>query len=286
MKSNILISGSHGFIGTALIKSLAKKHNVYIIVRELLDDPTALTEYIRKINPEYIYHLASYGNHSFQDKDMDTIATNTIKTFLLLNSLKDSGVQLKGFINFSSSSVYGKSAHVMTENSPTIPLTMYGATKLATEHIARVFAQKYHIPLVTVRPFSVYGEGEASFRFIPTVISRIRDGEPLTLDPLPVHDWIYIDDFVDAVGIVVKNIGKLQGKSVNIGSGKEYRNLKVVYELETISGKDAKINKVTGLRDYDTKTSWKSRNDTLIKLGWKPKYSLKQGLRKTYENTK
>jgi nucleoside-diphosphate-sugar epimerase len=157
------------------------------------------------------------------------------------------------FYNFSSSSV--------TLNTD----TFYSATKLCAEHVCNAFAIKYNKSIRNIRPYSVYGEGEASFRFIPTVISKLHNGEEMMLDEYATHDWIYIEDFIDAL---------LNGYS-EIGTGIKTTNIEIVRTLEDISGKKLKY-KPSKLRSYDNK-NW------VAKEGVKH-ISLEEGLLKTYKH--
>lgn len=277
-----LVTGSHGFIGKQLSANLiAQGFKVAALERGLFSDFELLKNSIKEVNPDFIFHLSAYGNHSSQmDEDM-TFSTNVIYTYLLLKATKD--LKYKGFINFGSSSEYGKKKSSMREDDVLEPETLYGATKGASTLISRYFALKYKKPIVTIRPFSVYGEGEADFRFIPTAIKNMETREFMDLAPEPKHDWIYIQDFLDGVMTVVNNIEQLKGQVVNIGTGIQYSNLEVVRELEKVADKTLNID-VFGdkiMRSYDT-TSWVANINTLKILGWKPKYTLSSGLKNTY----
>lgn len=276
-----IVTGSTGFIGSHLVQRLL---NLGIktagLPRDLLLNPNELQEYIKSIKPNYIFHLAAYGNHSTQTDFNETVATNIIKTAMLFSAVKD--IKLEAFINFGSSSEYGKKDMPMSENSFLEPDTYYGATKAASTLLGRAFAVQHAKPVVTVRPFSVYGEGEADFRFIPTVIKSLVKNTTMPLDGRPMHDWIYVQDFIDGVIKVVKNADKLAGQVVNIGTGIQYSNDEVAQELERISGKQLLFDAFGYFRKYDN-TFWVADNNKLLSLGWKPKHTLKEGLTKTYE---
>lgn len=274
----IALSGGHGFIGNWLAESFkADGQPVVYIERDL--DPIQLEEALKKIAPDYIFHLSAYGNH-YDQKDTDQIiATNILKTYLILKATKD--IPYKAFINFGSSSEYGKKNRPMNEIDLPETDTFYGASKLAGTYLCRAFARQYNKPIVTIRPFSVYGSGEAEFRFIPKVIKHLQSGEEMELAEEPTHDWIYIEDFINAVMLVAKKVELLSGLAVNIGTGICSTNLEVVKELENISGHKLNYKKVKG-REYDT-TKWVARNDLLKSLGWRQKYFLVDGLKATYK---
>lgn len=273
------ITGGKGFLGKALIQRLTSLGYMYhLIEREDYYKPN-FKENLEALNPSLIVHMGAYGNHSSQQDDQETFEANVVKTYLLLDATKD--IPYEAFINIGSSSEYGKKSYPMREDMVPEPLTMYGGTKAAGTMLARAFAKKYNKPIATVRPFSIYGPGEAEHRFIPTVIKSLIKGEELFLDPQPYHDWTYIEDFLDGVLTVIDSIKLLQGNAINIGTGMQYRNQEVVSMLELITGLKTKILK-TDIKRTDSST-WVADNKTLRLCGWKPKTKLLDGLRKTYE---
>lgn len=274
----ILITGSSGFIGKALVANLTVDNTVIPVFREQYYK-SGFKEWLQGLNIQIIINCGAYGNHSDQTDDQETFEANIVKTFLLLNDTKD--IPYEAFINIGSSSEYGVKTHAMSEEDKLEPLTMYAGTKASGTMLARVFAKKYNKPIVTVRPFSVYGPGEAEHRFIPTVIRSLIKDEEMTLEPMAQHDWIYVDDFVDGILAVIDKAQKLAGNAVNIGSGKQYQNKAITSLLSFIAGKELKANEKT-LRLNDS-TTWVADNSLLRICGWRPNTELMDGLKKTYE---
>lgn len=236
------ITGATGFIGTALSNRLASLgHTVIPVPRQYLNSEKSFAHYIDTCTPDAIYHLAAYGNHYNQTDIRETIKANAYGT---LNVFMGSG-GLPVF-NFTSSSVQ------------LINKTPYSITKEIGEIASELF------PNVTnIRPYSVYGPGEAGFRFIPTVINAITNGVKITLDESATHDWIYIDDFITAL---------LNGHTF-IGTGKIHTNLEIVRKLEEIIGKKLQYKRGK-LRSYDT-NDWVSKSEV-------EHISIEEGLLKTY----
>lgn len=209
------ITGANGFIGKALQEYL-KGNDVVCINRnhypfDFDDDSTVI-------------HLAAYGNHSYQKDRSDIIRANIRMLEVMLDAFAFSSA--RKFYNISTSSV-------------TLPVqTLYSSSKLFGECLVN----SYNDPrMVNIRPYSVYGPGEALHRFIPTVIKHLNTGEEMVIDPGAVHDWIYIDDF----------IYMLFADKVNIGTGIQHTNMQVIRMLEQISGKEL-FYKVQKQREYDT----------------------------------
>ena len=282
--SKYLISGAHGLIGTHLFLHLLKSgHQVKAIPREYLYNYFALKDFFKLEQPDYIIHLASWGNHSGQT-DLDKIVASNINyTTTLLQASKD--IDYKCLINIGSSSEYGLHSDPMSEDDCLNTNTYYGASKVATTYISRAFAIQENKPVITIRPFSVYGDKEAFHRFIPTVITHALEGRSFPLAEKPRHDWIYIDDFISGLLLVLKHGWGLKGEVVNIGTGSQYSNLEVVEKIEKIHGSKIEYDTTEKLRSYDSQ-SWVSDNTLLIGLGWEQKYSLDQGLKRVYDYIK
>lgn len=230
------ISGLHGFIAQHIKKILRERGDFVIgIPRDMLYNPIELEGFFRKWQPSVIIHTAAYGNHYQDDNPSRAIFSNISATMNMLQASLN--IQYKGFINFSSSSVL-------------LPKqTFYSASKACSELIANVFIQQYNKPILTVRPYSIYGEGEADFRFIPTVVKALLSGETIPLNTQAMHDWVYVDDFCD---VLLDNIGMQNiDQTLNLGTGYSYSNLDIVKKLETISGKKLKYVEKS-LRSYDT----------------------------------
>ena len=194
-----------------------------------------------------VVHLAAYGNHYFQTESDKIIKANIIDLKKLIDESLQNNVEK--FYNISTSSI-------------TLPIqTMYSASKLFGETVINSLKDER---FVNVRPYSVYGEGEAEHRFIPTVIRHLKSGEVMQLDPYATHDFIYVYDFINALFEGYKNIG----------TGISNTNLQIVQYLENISGKKLNYEKKK-LRSYDNE-KWVCQTSV-------PHMSIYEGLKKTYD---
>jgi dTDP-glucose 4,6-dehydratase len=273
------ISGLNGFIGSHLKTLLEQKgYEVVGINRDILIDPIELTQFFIREVPDHIIHLAAYGNHHDQTDRIETFYSNVTKTFMLLEATAI--YKYDSFINVSSSSVYGRKDKPMSEDMSLGTDTFYGCSKVAGEYLARSYAKELDRPIVNVRPFSVYGPKESDNRFIPTVARSIHEGTTLSLDPKPKHDWIYVEDFCEALILIMENANSLKGETINIGTGKQYSNSEIVEKIEWILDARCDIKEVAGQRKYDN-SSWVADTTKLTKLGWKPRYDIMRGLKRT-----
>lgn len=284
MKEQCLVTGAHGFIGSHLMRRLkAEGYEPISLPREDLTSLEVLSKTLSEIRPEVIYHLAAFGNHYNQINRQTIFEANLRGTFNLLEASNEIGFH--AFVNTGSSSEYGRQNRPMSEDILPGTDTFYGAMKVGATFLARAYARQFNLPIVTVRPFSVYGPGEADNRFIPTAIKCALAGEELTLAP-GVHDWIFVDDFVDGMLLVSERAKELAGEVVNIGSGTQYTNEEVVRAVEIATGKQIKIKKTDRLRVYDTQSMWVADNSKLRSLGWQPQFDLLLGIIRTVNDTR
>lgn len=224
--------------------------------------------------------MASYGQMANQTDIAMIFMSIGIGTF---NMLKESiDIPYRAFINISTSSVYGKRLEPMREDNLPLPDTFYAASKLGAEYLCRAFVKQYDKPIVNVRPFSVYGIGEANFRFIPTVIRNMGENKAFPLDSTAVHDWVNIKDFINALNLICEKSNALSGKVINIGSGAQRTNKEVCEMLKKISGKEYLATQIEGMRRNDSEV-WIADNSYLRAFGWFPQIMLEDGLRECWE---
>ena len=273
----IAISGSSGFLGTNIKQYLKNRYEIVGISQELLYSPDNLAEFFKKENPDIIIHAAAYGNHSNQDNPAMTVFSNIVGGFNMMYASLH--IPYKKFVLIGSSSEYGISDFPMRENDKCNPETFYGASKLGTTYLGKVFAKQYNKPIITIRPFSIYGEYEANFRFIPTVIHNLLKGTEMNLDTKGIHDWIYVEDFIEGMLKAIEVAPN--GDIVNIGTGRQTTNLQIVQILENLSGLKLKYKEVN-MRPNDSK-NWSAEMSKLISWGFKTKYPLGLGLGKTLQ---
>jgi nucleoside-diphosphate-sugar epimerase len=274
-KHKALVSGATGFIGSHLVKRLlGMGWEVKCLTQGQFYDTKPI-----KGDYDYIFHLAAYGQHFHQRDDVDEIyRANVFGTLNLLERTKD--IKYKAFINFGTSSEYGVKNKPMKETDLVEPTFFYASSKVASTALCQAWSHEFDKNIVTVRPFSIYGPGEADFRFIPKLINSQLTGEVFKLSS-GVHDWICIEDFIDGLLLVAENAKKLKGKVVNIGTGKQYTNQEVV---DTLAKYIRPIYYEPGqMRPNDTKGCWRADNRLLKSLGWKQKHTLSEGLGETIQ---
>ena len=299
-----LITGASGFVGSNLIRKLIDENKeVTILIREDSDlwrindlvpkiqtFKTDLSNYgklekiISDIDPDFVYHLGTYGGYPFQTSIQKITQVNILNTINLFESLSKCN-NLKLIINFGSSSEYGPKSNPMNENDEAIPTTPYGISKLTQTKFAKFYSKNMNLPIVTLRLFSVFGPFEEPGRLIFDIMTSVIKGKTIELSsPFPRRDFVYVSDVIQAIetAIHAKNI---IGEIFNIGTGVMRSVQDVVNNVLEIAKSNNKISwKIKQKRVFDDMTPWVSDTEKTKKiLKWEPKYSFSDGLSLTYK---
>lgn len=256
----IYISGANGFIGQKLLSynpgSVSISHQ-------------ALDHHHYK-DFETFYYLSGYGNHSHQQDIHLTVEANVAQLERVLE--KVSKLNFKNFIHVSTSSV------TLDVQTP------YSQTKAWAEEIVKWYAKKTGKAFISVRPYSIFGEGEADFRFMPTMVRHLVQGTEPTIDTMPAHDWVYVDDFIGALMALAEKVNAYIVPQ-EVGYGYATTNLQVYKDIRKILGIPGKVTykRTKHLRSYDVARTWhKSNNDYLDEI-WEPYIGYWEGLKRTVE---
>ncbi len=302
MNKTYLITGSSGFIGSVLLRKLVdQKENVHIILREqsntwrindLLDKVTIyhsdlsnvvqLSEIVEKIHPNIIYHLATNGAYSYQKDANAIIETNILGTWNLLQACNQINYDL--FVNTGSSSEYGFKSFAMRETDIVEPASYYAVTKCAQTLLCSHIAKQEKRPIVTIRPFSVYGPYEEPKRFFPTLMKSLLFKEEMNLvAPETARDQIYIDDMVDAY-LKINELKNNPGEYFNIGTGVQSTIKEVIETAIKVTG--CNTNFKWGSmenRNWDTNNWVADISKARQLLKWIPKTNLESGIKLTWD---
>lgn len=303
MKSTYLVTGATGFIGANLVRELVKLgQHTSIIVRDkklnwrLYDIANKIDIYecdiqdeklhqiVKKITPDYIFHLARYGNLPQEDDINKMIDVNLKGTINLIDALK--GNPFKLFINAGSGDEYGIKETAMREADLLEPVNNNGVVKLATTLYCQKEAIRNAIPIINLRLFTPYGYFEGKNRLIPAVILSVLEEDPIRVsNPSYVRDFIFIEDVVDAYLHVVKMRHKY-GEIYNIGSGKQQTVGEIVQMIQKITKSKSNVQWGAEAKQarYIEPLHWEADIAKAKKvLHWEPKFSIESGLVKTIE---
>jgi nucleoside-diphosphate-sugar epimerase len=269
MVASVVITGIRGLIGSHLeIACEALGYTVHGTTRA--DSIESTLNLLRQVSPSYIFHTAA---ELVDESKM--FCTNVSLTHAILHYCKNAKQSLKRLVIIGSSSEYGRKAEPMAEHMSLEPETIYEGTKAAATMLARSFSISYGIPILVIRPFTVYGPGEKPSKFIPLLLAlpdRIRLSEG-------AHDYVYIDDFVRILLEIMSSCKSLFD-IVNIGTGKQTSNLEVVRTVERITGHMFYMEPAQG-KPYDS-SSWVCDTEYLRSTyGLTANTTLEEGLKST-----
>ncbi len=242
----IFITGGAGFIANTLIKhyiannkivvfdnfhrdtlsgsGLSNHENITIIKGDVLD-LAGLTEAMK--GADIVVHAAGIaGIDTVIKNPVRTMQVNMIGTANALEAAHVNGIKDR-FVDFSTSEVFGSMAFRSSETDATVSGSagearwVYAVSKLAGEHLAHAYYKQYNLPVVTVRPFNVYGPGQTGEGAIQIFIKRAMKNEEIKIDGdgNQIRAWCYVDDFVDCLIRCIED-PKAIGESFNLGNSR------------------------------------------------------------------
>jgi len=306
----ILITGGTGFVGRTIAKKLIDGNDITLLTKRMsnagylqniIDKVTVIQKDIQDISEDdvrdmdCIYHCAStVDNYNLVDgKPFLDAEVNVIGTSKLLEVCRQANPKVN-IIYVSTFFVQGMPIEnpVDVDQKPE-PLGLYGASKLCAEHYCKTYNRVFGMNVKIARLTNVFGIGDQYFNNKKSAFSRMIYLAADEKDPIKLYDngkvrrdYIYIDDVADAL-ITIANKGR-NNKIYYVGRGEGVK-LRELVDMIIDVGKDAKVDvKVdviapptfhnqVGINDF-----W-CDNSELKKLGWEPKISLKEGIRKTFE---
>jgi len=303
-----LITGVAGFIGSHLAeKLLALGHDVVGVDKFLNNYPrhfkeknfahltghpnlTFLAEDLLGLDlpalirdSDYVFHLAAQpGVRSSWGKEFAQYSENNIMaTQMLLEAAKN--FSLKKFVYGSSSSVYGDTDDLpMREEGRTRPVSPYGVSKLAAEHLCYLYWRSFGVPTVSLRFFTVYGPRQRPDMFFHIFMRALLGGKeaPLFDDGEQTRDFTFCSDIVE--GILAAAFYPGAGEVFNLGGGSEISVLRAVAMVEKISGRQAKLKRF-GRQQGDVRHTQAKLDLAKSKLGYLPRVGLEEGLAREWE---
>lgn len=270
----IIITGIHGFIGTHLHdylkRTLSPEETIFGITRE---NSVNIQEILERTRPHTIYHVGAELYD--QDKMFDN---NVVLTYHILEHCRKYSEEIRRLVILGSSSEYGRKYAPMAEDDPLEPETIYEGTKGAATLLARSYSYTYNIPILVIRPFTVYGPREKPTKFLQILLKKWRQrDETLAISP-GVHDFVYIDDFIDAL-VTIQDKCLTPFEIVNIGSGTQTTNLEFVAVFEEMSGHQFTEYSYREPKSYDSE-HWVCDTTKMRKYYPYPLTSLRTGMEK------
>ena len=303
------ITGGAGFIANTIIRRLVGDHkivvydnfhrdtlttsdlnghpNITVIRGDVLDLPKLIES--MKGSDAVIHAAGIAGIDTVIKNPVSTMKVNMIGTANMLEAAHVNKIQDR-VIDFSTSEVFGSMAFRSSETDSTVAGSAgearwtYAVSKLAGEHLAHAYSRQYGLPVVTVRPFNVYGPGQTGEGAIQIFIKRALKNETIRIDGdgNQIRAWCYVDDFVDCIMRCIEN-PKAIGESFNIGNARAVITiLGLAHTVCRVLGSVSKIEHDPPLSaDIAIRIPSVDKAESL--LGFKAKIDLDEGILRTAE---
>ena len=303
----IFITGGAGFIANVLIKHYIEENQITVYDNFHRDTLTSSGvgdhknlrvikgdvlnfELLRESmkGSDIVIHAAGIaGIDTVIKKPVHTMQVNMIGTANALEAAYQCGVKER-FIDFSTSEVFGSMAFKSSEEDQTVAGSAgearwtYAVSKLAGEHLAHAYYKQHDLPVVTVRPFNVYGPGQTGEGALKIFIDKALKNETIHIDGdgSQIRAWCYVDDFVDCL-IRCIEVPAAIGQSINIG------NSRAVITILGLAESVCRVLKSDSKIVFDPPLS----ADIAIRipsvgkaeeiLGFKAKFDLEEGIQRT-----
>ncbi len=302
-----LVTGAAGFIGSHLTERLVgEQHPVIavdsfaptydtgirrgtlehirsgssmqVIEGDLLE--MELSEIISEV--DVVFHLAARPGVRASWEDFDVFSRNNVEATKRLLAVIARATHKVKLVFASSSSVYGSTVEYPTpEATPLNPISPYGVTKAAAEHLVQAYVSQFDVDAVTLRYFTVYGPRQRSDMAFHRWMRAALAGDELVVfgDGSAVRDFTYVDDVVDATLLAVQ---LPQGSVANVAGGSPASLVDVLDEISRLVGRELGVTHAEEQRGDPSRTG----GDTAFlrsELGWQPQTNLSTGLEAEFE---
>jgi NAD dependent epimerase/dehydratase len=309
-KKSVLVTGAGGFIGSHLTEHLVElgadvkafvRYNsrndwglLELLPQQILDKIEVImgdlkdADVIRHAAKEVdvIFHLGSLIAIPYSyTHPRETIETNVMGALNVLTAAKENSIEK--IVHTSTSEAYGTARYVpIDENHPLQGQSPYSASKIGADKIAESFYRSFELPIAIIRPFNTYGPRQSARAVIPTIITQALMKEKIFLGSLhPTRDYTYVGDLVEGF-VKVAESPKSVGEVINIGSNFEISIGDLVNKIISLTGKNVEIVADPARvrpQDSEVERLWCDNTKAKGLLGWEPKTSLDEGLKRTIE---
>ena len=302
----VLVIGGAGFMGSNFVRFLLRKgyevlvydklsyagrlenlvdikgNSMFKFVKGDVCDEEFLYKVVSECEPDVVVNFAAetHVDRSISEPS-PFLRTNVFGVFSLLEVARRVDFRL---VHVSSDEVYGDIPEGVSasEDFKLNPSNPYSASKASADLLIGAYWRTYGLDVVIVRPSNNYGPYQYPEKFIPKIILRALHNKPIPVygDGSQVRDWLYVDDFCEALDLILEK--SKSGEVYNIPGFNERENLEVVKAILDIMGKPFSLVRFVEDRPgHDRRYSM--RGDKILALGWRPRTGWHEGLKKTID---
>ena len=232
---------------------------------------------------DYVFHQAAQAGVRASWGQNFSVYTenNVLATQRLLEEAK--AFPIKRLVYASSSSIYGDAKELpVTEETLPQPISPYGVTKLAAEHLCRLYWVNFRVPTVSLRYFTVYGPRQRPDMAFHKFFRVMLKGDEITLygDGDQTRDFTFVSDAV-AANLACMD-APVSGDLFNVGGGSRISVNRVLELMQSISGREARIRRIDDQKG-DVRHTFADTTRAREALGFRPSVSTEEGLRREWE---
>jgi dTDP-glucose 4,6-dehydratase len=302
MRKKILLTGSCGFIFSSFLRYVIDHMDYDIVsIDKLVDhtnvlnvlqgyepyigditDPHFVNRVFEQEKPDIIIHAAA---ESHVDASIESalvfIHANVVGTQVMIDNSIKYGVER--FVYISTDEVMGHHTSTLTsgwiENAPTNPRNPYSSSKMAGELLVKAAHETHGLAYNITRSCNNYGERQPPRNLVPRIITSLMSGQniPIHGNGLNMREWIYVEDKCTAILKIIEEAPL--NEIYNIGTGLELQNIHMVNNIAEFMNITPKIEYVKDRAGHDYRYLVDSTK--IRSLGWKPKYSFEDGMKKS-----
>jgi len=276
-KRRIGLTGSTGFIGSALVDAFHRQGD-HIIALDDLVRPRLRRQKIRVPKKlDWVLHFgATKSIEASFDNPIEMYMRNMNSTMAALDIAVANGARFL----YMSSYVYGKPRYLpLDERHPTYVSNPYMGSKLLGEEMCCHLHQYMNLSTIILRGFTFYGPGQDDQQVIPSIINAIRNKKTINLkNANSIRDYLHVADLVRLVAIIVRS--DCSGIGIyNVGGGIPYRNIEVARIANELGGSPVRINVEDKARRNDIHECYANISKVKKDFKWEPRIDLLSGLR-------
>lgn len=276
------ITGHQGFVGSEVAEVLAAAGHGVVNLDAYCRRPDPDTLGTVPARLDWVLHFAARTSIADSQRDPDGfLRDNLAATRAALDVAASRGAALL----YMSSYVYGQPRYnPIDESHPVAELNPYMASKLAGERLASSACAALGLPLVILRPFSLYGRRRQPGRLVSDLLDCLRTGRPLAVnDPNPRRDHLYASDFSALARAIVEQVPVREGV-FNVGSGVTHSNQEVADMLRLLAGEPRPVEVHLQPRGNDVLECVADLRKVSATFGWQPRWPLQAGLAELVRN--